>query len=385
MLIVLPLSATERNHLRNICLEDARNNNRPRWARYCPKSVYTRNMNLLACPKCKTPLSPGKGSLACDACGESFPVNDGIVSFARSSSNLGEFTRDEMLQFLEAAEDIGWREVLKEMIRPIRPAVFGLLTDPRRSNFTRLLGLVGGEAVLDFGCGFGGISVQLAKKCGTVVSLDSGLERLRFLYVIRKQDRIENIIPVHNADVLALPFADDCFDVVTLVGVFEYLPLDLDQYGVGDAQHRCLAEFHRVLKPGGQIFIGTKNRFGWPYLAGAADHNGLRFGPVLPRLMASLLSWMIFRRPYRIIVDSYSGYGRLLHGAGFGDLRFHWPIPGYQGPDGFQRLDGDTCAEETVAWRANFTGWREAALSLGQRVGLLKHFVPHFAIVARKQ
>ena len=100
--------------------------------------------------------------------------------------------------------------------------------------------------------------------------------------------------------------------------------------------------------------------------------------------MANLLSRMIFRRPYHIIVESFSGCGRLLRGAGFGDLRFHWPIPGYQAPDDLQRLDGDAGAGETAARRTNYAGWREAALRLGRRMGILKHFVSHFAIVAWK-
>jgi len=286
-----------------------------------------------------------------------------------------------MQRLLKAAEATGWKTVLENDIKKKAPAVVGLISDKRRSSFMELLPGIDGGTAVDVGCGFGGISLQLAQRFDRVFSLDSGLERLQFLNLIRKQENIGNIVPVHHEDAAALPFISESVDLAVMVGVFEYLPLSYPDLSISEAQRRVLGELHRVLKPGGCLYIGTKNRFGWPYLKGSADHNGLPFGPVLPRTLANWLTSRLYAKPYRIIVDSYPGYGKLLARAGFADTRVYWPVPGYQAPDRFVPLDSTALAGGAVN---GSTGWRASTLATLQRSGALKYIAPHFSIVARK-
>jgi SAM-dependent methyltransferase len=305
---------------------------------------------------------------------------DGVLSLASRSGSHGELTKDDMRAFLRAGESMGWRLALEKFVKPKNPAVAGLLLDPRRSNFVDLLKLPANGVAVDIGCGYGGISLQLARRCAQVFALDNGLERLGFLRTIVRQDGIGNICAIHHDDVTSLPLADESVDLIVMVGVFEYLPVAYPGQSIERVQSSVLKELHRVLRVGGHLYIGTKNRFGWWYWKGAADHNRLRFGPILPRGIANALTQYLYKKPYRIIVDSFPKYRRLLRQAGFNDAGFYWPITGYQFPNHFVALNGAGQGTEDHP----IAGWKRALTRFLRKLGLLKYVVPHFSIVAQK-
>jgi SAM-dependent methyltransferase len=319
----------------------------------------------------------------CVTCKKSYPTTNGVLSLASKSGTHGELSRAVMQEFLGAAEEMGWQSALAKIVEPKNPAVTGLILDDRRSRFLDLLQLPKSGIAVDIGCGYGGISLQLARRCAQVFALDSGMERLGFLSTIARQEGIHNISAIHHEDITSLPFADQSVDLIVLVGVFEYLPMAYPEQSIEQVQRRVLAELHRVLRVGGHLYMGTKNRFGWWYWKGATDHNGLRFGPILPRRLADTLTQRLYRKPYRIIVDSFPTYRRLLQDAGFGDAGFYWPISGYQFPDHFVSLAaaGDEARRFPLS---AISGWKRRLTWLLQRVGLLKYVVPHFSIVAQK-
>jgi SAM-dependent methyltransferase len=57
---------------------------------------------------------------------------------------------------------------------------------------------------------------------------------------------------LHVAEVSRLPFADDFFDIASVVGVLEYCPLPYIR--------RALRELHRVLRPGSRAVLDSPNR-----------------------------------------------------------------------------------------------------------------------------
>lgn len=96
-----------------------------------------------------------------------------------------------------------------------------------------------GDRVLDACCGTGDLAIEAERRGGRVVGLDFSermLERAR-----RKSPTIEWV----RGDALALPFRDGDFDAAT-VG-----------FGVRNLEDlaRGLAEFGRVLRPGGRIAV----------------------------------------------------------------------------------------------------------------------------------
>ncbi|MEL6572986.1 MAG: methyltransferase domain-containing protein [Pseudomonadota bacterium] len=107
--------------------------------------------------------------------------------------------------------------------------------------------------VLDAGVGTGAMAAAFAKQLGRpfrLVGVDLSSEMLA-----RVRDRFARSsvqVDLLQADLAALPFADQKFDVVLVAHVLEHL----------SAPDRVLAELYRVLKPGG-VVIACITRRSW--------------------------------------------------------------------------------------------------------------------------
>ncbi|MEZ6132287.1 MAG: methyltransferase domain-containing protein [Planctomycetaceae bacterium] len=100
------------------------------------------------------------------------------------------------------------------------------------------------DRILDVGSGAGQIIrhlLQVAHQDAQIVGFDLSVEMLR-----RARERLKSDRPVFvGADMTALPFRDESFDCITCGFVLEYLPDPTPG----------LAEFARVLKPGGTLLL----------------------------------------------------------------------------------------------------------------------------------
>lgn len=310
-------------------------------------------------------------------------MENGLYRFYSGESTHGELSREEMREVLEFAEQHGWRRAVDEKMKKFRSIAAQLVSDPRRRHALVPLKQKGGR-VLDFGCGYGAVSRALAEEFDEVVALDGSLERVSLLNVARRQDGIANIRTVCHNDVLHLPFADESFDVIVLVGVFEYLPAGLPNLSIEAAHINCLQSFLRVLKPGGQILLQTKNRFGWNYFQGMADHSGVRFAPVFPRWLVDLRLRLAGRGPNRIINYSDTGYRNIMSAAGFKDVELYWPVPGYQYAEHVIDLQNDVVSQVDELRSSYFPPLRSAVIAMLARLGLLSKFVPTLSVLATK-
>ncbi len=111
--------------------------------------------------------------------------------------------------------------------------------------------------VLDVACGSGEPSISIAallKGKGQVVGVDTAEGPLDVARERARQRGLENV-EFLQADVHALPFADESFDRVTSrMGVMFF----------GDLR-KALDEMHRVLKPGGRVALLTWGAMEQPY------------------------------------------------------------------------------------------------------------------------
>lgn len=122
-----------------------------------------------------------------------------------------------------------WAEIQEGMCRPVYLAAFDRL------------GVSTGTTYLDAGCG-SGMAAQIASTRGAQVSgVDASMSLLQ---IARNRTPNGNF---HVADLEALPFDDEVFDVVTGFNSFQYA----GNPGVG------LLEAKRVAKPGAQVLIMT--------------------------------------------------------------------------------------------------------------------------------
>jgi len=171
---------------------------------------------------------------------------------------------------------------------------------------------------LDLACGTGDIAFELAARGVRVVGLDV---TSRMVTLARTKAAMRSDLPAQPAflvgDMMALPFADQAFDLVTA------------GYGLRNAPELApaLHEALRVLRPGGRLLSLDFNR---------PDH------PVVRRvyltwltLVGSVLGFLLHRDPdtYRYIPESirrYPGASQVvqhLQRAGFAEVAWH-PVLG---------------------------------------------------------
>jgi ubiquinone/menaquinone biosynthesis C-methylase UbiE len=100
--------------------------------------------------------------------------------------------------------------------------------------------------VLDIGCGFGWFEL-LALDCNAASVV--GLEPSEADLVTARKHVSDECVSFVVGSAIELPFADQSFDVVVCWEVLEHLP--------AGTESQAFAQFHRVLRPGGLLYLST--------------------------------------------------------------------------------------------------------------------------------
>lgn len=103
--------------------------------------------------------------------------------------------------------------------------------------------------VLDVGCGAGNYTLKLLQR---LPGLDVTLVDLSHPMLVRARQRVSAATPgkieAHQADIRELTISDDSYDVILAAAVLHHLRTDEEWRSV-------FAKFHRVLRPGGSLWI----------------------------------------------------------------------------------------------------------------------------------
>jgi ubiquinone/menaquinone biosynthesis C-methylase UbiE len=108
--------------------------------------------------------------------------------------------------------------------------------------------LAPGQVVVDYGCGPGGLAVELARRVaptGRVHGVDLNAAFLERAAARAVRDGVEKLISWHRTDGDKLPLDSGLADRLVCKNVMEYVP-DVAA---------TLAEFRRVVKPGGLVHV----------------------------------------------------------------------------------------------------------------------------------
>ena len=111
---------------------------------------------------------------------------------------------------------------------------------------TRAVAPRAGETILDVAAGTGTSSASLARNGASVVAADFSQGMIE---VGRQRQAANPFISFVQADATALPFDDDTFDDIVASQVLHYL----------EDWTPTLAEFRRVLKPGGRLIVSEEH------------------------------------------------------------------------------------------------------------------------------
>lgn len=133
-----------------------------------------------------------------------------------------------------------------------------------------LLEEVRGKTILDIGAGGGGkttfYALNGAKRLTGIDTEEGFIDQAREFASSRNATNIDFLV----ADAEEMPFQDDSFDMCVMNDVFEHV----------SKPEAVLNEVHRVLKPGGKVFINSPPYF-HPYGAHLTDVIGIPYVHVL--------------------------------------------------------------------------------------------------------
>ena len=121
----------------------------------------------------------------------------------------------------------------------------GLMRAQRRANLLIRYGDIrAGRTVLELGCGTGIFTERLARTGADVTAIDISPDLLDKA----RTRELPATVSLRLGNAEALDFADGRFDAVVGSSVLHHLHVD-----------RALSEVHRVLRPGGRLFIDNQN------------------------------------------------------------------------------------------------------------------------------
>lgn len=124
-----------------------------------------------------------------------------------------------------------------------------------RESEAGLLGPVAGERVLEVGCGAAAGARWLARQGATPVAIDLSAGMLRHARAAAERSGVH--VPLVQADALALPFPDGCFDLAFTA--FGAVPFVADSAAL-------MREVARVLRPGGRWVFAVTHPMRWIFL-----------------------------------------------------------------------------------------------------------------------
>jgi 2-polyprenyl-3-methyl-5-hydroxy-6-metoxy-1,4-benzoquinol methylase len=288
---------------------------------------------LFCCPECHGKLILKENSLECISCSCSFPFVDNIPLFSNLDTYYGELEKNDMSQLLEIAEKKGYKKAVQKYFQDKFNLAYVL--DESRAKWIDIVPHDKNSRILDLGCGWGTTSIPISKQVRSLVALDATYQRVKFVQIRTQELHLDNITPV-LASAVKLPFPDQSFDIVTFNGVLEWVGAADKSIDPMILQKKALLEAHRVLKPGGVVYIGIENRFSLYYFFGIPDdHSFLRFTSLLPRKLADLYCKIRTGEKYFTHIHSLNVYIRMLTSTGFSssNIRTFLPWPTYRTPE----------------------------------------------------
>jgi SAM-dependent methyltransferase len=120
-------------------------------------------------------------------------------------------------------------------------------TADEQDRFLHLLNLSPTRALLDVACGSGGPALRIAERTGcSLVGIDvhdQAISAAKTLAAQRGVSQRAEFLTINAA--FRLPFPESCFDAITCIDAINHLP----------DRPRILAEWARILKPGGRLLF----------------------------------------------------------------------------------------------------------------------------------
>jgi SAM-dependent methyltransferase len=306
------------------------------------------------------------------------------------SKNSGSINHDQdNNSLINLAEALGWEESLRKYYHNDGEAIIRNFSKNRLNWLSRIPHVAGGKNfALELGPGTGGVTRQLSKYYN-VVALDRSESNCAFNAIYAEQAKASVLSVCKESP--PLPFDDNQFELVVLIGSLEWLGFYGNQSDPRDIVSDYLQEIYRVLKPGGSIYIASENAHYIAYFSGLSEaHTMLSYVSLLSQDDADLLSRDLTSKSFRNPTFSPVELEKALLDIGFGVANSYWLHPDYSTPAYIIPLHiSDRMMSFFIDQRLNpwdFRGEREFVHSFFSLLpkSLIKHFVEHYGVIASK-
>jgi len=181
-------------------------------------------LELLRCCGCRAALKRRDQGYVCVNCKREFPLERGVTRFVTAENYADSF-------------GFQWQ-------RYARTQMDDAASDESAKDFRRKTGLnpedVRGKLVLDVGCGMGRYAEVVTRWGGRVVGVD-----LSAAAEVAARNLADREFVAFQADVFALPFAAESFDIVYSIGVLHHTP----------NCEEAVKALPQYLKPGGVLAV----------------------------------------------------------------------------------------------------------------------------------
>ena len=288
----------------------------------------------LESPKSRSPLKYVDGKVVSTADeSESYPVQNSVVIFDASDVEDKE-VQNSLNRLFEAARDTDCLEAITAHSN----SKDYLINEDRR-KYIDLIQFKPSDVVLEIGASMGQHSRFIAQRCHHLEALEVVPEQAAFAKLWCEQSGQSNVNVSAGGANGILPYKTDSFDVLIINYVLEWSASRSSVHP--QTYHRqLLAECLRVIKPGGKMFLSTKNRYNIALLAGGVDeHMGFRFGSALPRWLANSIGAFVESEHPRGHLHSRNAIEELFTSVGFTDLKPFLCLPDARQPQVIESLD----------------------------------------------
>ncbi|HEY5645520.1 MAG TPA: methyltransferase domain-containing protein [Pseudomonadales bacterium] len=113
-------------------------------------------------------------------------------------------------------------------------------------------GIAAGQVVADYGCGPGGLAIELARRVGPsgqVLAVDINRDFLTRTRAVADELGLGDRVDTRLMEAERIPVEDGLVDRVVCKNVLEYVP----------DPEATIAEFHRIVKPGGVVHVSDSD------------------------------------------------------------------------------------------------------------------------------
>lgn len=309
---------------------------------------------------------------------DDFTIDHGVCM---TNDRSWENPTAEQQALLALCEEKGWQEAVTAAFP--EPGFRAYIMDPERLALLEVLPLAAHQHILEIGPGYGQMTAAIAARVASVDAIEADTAQARFCRIRMDQQGIGNVRITAGGTQARLPYADQSFDGVVMNLVFEWCAIRAER-SHEEVQRAYLAEIARVLKPGGFLYLSTKNRFALRLLAGGRDEHmaGKRFGSALPRALGKAV--MAGERPEGHLY-SHGGLRRRIEQAGFRIETPYWAVPEMRWPTRFVPLDDAGAVGAAQRDRAlDLGGRRLSGVMRRLPAGWVKQVTPGLVFVARR-